>query len=245
MTERLAGVASSASTVTLFLLFGLAVWVIAKATERWSFFRERRDDLERVGHELVSRLRQGDYNGADLVLSRSPSIEASLVRPALDWIDGGPDAVEVLLEARRIAGRRSLEQTLLPIAIIARHARWLGALGTLIGLVGTFGALAHEHGKDLASVPWHGVSIGLVPVTAGIAVGLATSIAFGMLNAQARLVDDNVAILSKQLVAILRYKGHLASEFQLAQEAFAHAAHGLDGSDGDQEQRPRSPAELD
>ena len=160
MTERLAGVASSASTVTLFLLLGLALWVIAKVMERSSFFRERRDDLERVGDELVSRLKQGDYDGADFVLSRSPSIEASLVRPALDWIDGGPDAVEALLESRRIAGRRSLEQTLLPIAIIARQAPWLGALGTLIGLVNTFGVLAQERGKDLGSVPWQGLSMG-------------------------------------------------------------------------------------
>ncbi|HMJ52573.1 MAG TPA: MotA/TolQ/ExbB proton channel family protein [Polyangiaceae bacterium] len=135
--ERLSGLALLGSTFILCLLFGSSIWVIAKTIERWSFFRARRDDLDRVADDLVARLRHGDFDGADLVLAYSPSIEAAVVRPALEWLDGGPDAVEAVLDAKRAGNRRDLERSLGPLGIGGRQAPWVGLFGTIIGLIGS------------------------------------------------------------------------------------------------------------
>jgi len=246
MIERLSGIAFLGSMFTLCFLLGLSIWVIAKTAERWSFFRGRRDDLDRVAGDLVARLRQGDFDGADLVLAYSPSIEAALVRPALDWIDGGADAVEAVLDAKRAGKRRDLERSLWPLGVVGRQAPWLGLFGTIIGLIDTLRLLEQGQGRDALSTLWHGMSMGLIPAGAGVIIGLATTIAHGILVDEVLHIDTNVAILSKQLQAILRYKKNLATEFGLADRGLGDdAGVPMAPEIDDDVDRPRSIAELD
>ena len=246
MIERLSGLALLGSTFVVGLLFGVSIWVFARAMERWSFFRERRDDVNRVGDELVSRLRHGDFDGADFVLSQSPSIEAASVRPGLDWLDGGPAAVEAAIDAQRVGIRRELERSLLPIGIIGRQAPWLGFLALLISLFDTIRSLDHEQAKDTMSALFHGISIGLIPACAGVIVGIATSITHEILVQKILYIDAGVAILTKRLMALLCFKSHLAREFGLSgngHDSGAIAEREID--DELDRRRPVSMAEMD
>ena len=216
MIERLSGLAFLGSALVLGLLFGASLWVFARAMERWSFFRERRDDLNRLGDELVSRLQQGDFGGAQRAITQSPSIEAIVVGSALQWLDGGPDAVEAAIDAQRIEIRRELEQSLLPIAIIGRHAPWLGLVGTMVSLFDTLRSL-DEPVKNAMSVFVQEISMALVPAAAGVIVGTATTIAHEILGQKVLYVDSGAAILTKRLLTVLNFKSHLAREFGLSE----------------------------
>jgi len=246
MIGRLSGLAFLGSTFVVGLLFGSAIWVFARAMERWSFFKDRRDDINRLGDELISRLRHGDFDGADFVLTQSPSIEAASVRPGLDWLDGGPDAVEAAIDAQRVGIRRELEQSLLPIGIIGRQAPWFGLLGLMISLVDTIRSLDDEQTKSTMSALFHGVSIGLIPACAGLIVGIATSITHEILVEKIRYIDAGVAILTKRLLAFLSFKNHLAREFGLS--ANGHDSGAIPETEIDDEvdrRRPVSMAEMD
>jgi len=246
MIERLSGFAFLGSTAILCLLLGLCIWVIAKAIERLSFFQARRDDLDRLGDELVARLRHGDFDGADLVLAQSPSIEAAVVRPALEWLDGGSDAVEAVLDAKRAGVRRELEHSLLFIGIIGRLAPWMGLFGTIIGVIETLRLLEQQQGKDVVSTLAHGVSTGLIPAGAGVVVGLATAVAHSILIDEVMHVEANAEILSKRLVALMRFKKYLAAEFGLAGNGLTQdPAAALEPEPDEEVERARSVAELD
>src|SRR5882672_6454145 len=99
MIERLSRVALLGSAWVLYLLFGLSIFSIGVMIERWFFFYSRRDDIDKLGDDMIGLLKSGDIRGADQRLSKSPSIEATVLRPALRWLEGGSGAVEHALEA--------------------------------------------------------------------------------------------------------------------------------------------------
>ena len=68
MIERLSGLALLGSTLIVCALFGLSIWIIARAVERYSFFRTRKDDIEGLGEELVDADRPRSVTELDLIL---------------------------------------------------------------------------------------------------------------------------------------------------------------------------------
>jgi len=246
MIERLSGLALLGSTLIVCALFGLSIWIIARTVERYSFFRTRKDDIEGLGEELVARLRQGDFGGVDRVLAQSPSIEAALLRPALEWLDAGPDAVEEVINAKSAGNRRELERSLLPLGIIGRQAPWVGGFGAIMGLIGTLHQLEKGPGNFTSTLA-HGISLSLLPAAAGIVVGVAASIAHSTLFDEVLNVDVGVGILSKRLLALLRFKGTLAREFGLTANGLGRTSLAASSSTNleDDAERPRSVTELD
>ncbi|HKQ68964.1 MAG TPA: hypothetical protein VJT73_06485, partial [Polyangiaceae bacterium] len=65
MIERLSRVALLGSAWVLYLLFALSVFSIGIMIERWFFFRVRRDDTDKLGDDLIVRLKANDLRGAE------------------------------------------------------------------------------------------------------------------------------------------------------------------------------------
>src|SRR5262249_39746907 len=81
--ERLSRVALLGSAWVLYVLFGLSIFSIGIMIERYIFFRIRKDDTDKLGDDLIAYLREGDLRGAEQMLTKSPSIEAAVVKPVL------------------------------------------------------------------------------------------------------------------------------------------------------------------
>src|SRR5258708_39932540 len=148
MTERLSRVALLGSAWVLYLLFGLSIFSIGIMIERYIFFRIRRDNTDKLGDDLVARLRESDFRGADQILAKSPSIEAAVVRDALKWLDGGPAAMEEALDAEIRKKPRELERGMTPMGTIGNNAPFIGLLGTGIGVIDSFHLLGEGQTKE-------------------------------------------------------------------------------------------------
>ena len=83
----------------MYLLIALSFVSLAIMLDRFLFFRKGKGDADKLATDLVKRLRDGDRRGAEDLLSKSSMVEAKIIKPALDWIDGGPEAVTEVLEA--------------------------------------------------------------------------------------------------------------------------------------------------
>src|SRR5262249_22711027 len=93
LVEKLLKVALLGSSWVMWLLLGLSVFSIGAMIERALYFRKRNDDVDELGDKLLELLEQGDRDGADALLKKSPSVEASILQPAMRYLDAGADAV--------------------------------------------------------------------------------------------------------------------------------------------------------
>jgi biopolymer transport protein TolQ len=250
MIERLSRVALLGSAWVLYLLFGLSIFSIGIMIERYIFFKTRQDDTDKLGDDLVARLRQGDVRGADQILAQSPSIEAAVVRPALEWLDGGPGAVEEVLDAEMRKKRRELERGMTPMGTIGNNAPFVGLLGTVIGVIDAFHLLGQGQNKDAMSNVMSGISEALVATGVGLFVALPAVVAYNLIGKKVSDIEANVAVIGKQLLAFLKSQEKLAAEFGALGENPDHGSDVMTGSGYDEENggphgRPVRISELD
>jgi biopolymer transport protein TolQ len=214
MIERLSRVALLGSAWVLYLLFGLSIFSIGIMIERWFFFYTRRDDTDKLGEELVARLREGDVRGAEQVLTRSPSIEAAVVRPALKWLEGGPGAVEQVLEGEMQKKRRELERGMTSMGTIGNNAPFVGLLGTVIGVIDAFHLLGEGQNKEAMGHVMSGISEALVATGVGLFVALPAVVAYNVMAKKVNQIEANVGIIGKQLMAYLKSQDKLHEEMR-------------------------------
>jgi biopolymer transport protein TolQ len=214
MIERLSRVALLGSAWVLYLLFGLSIFSIGIMIERWFFFYTRRDDTDKLGEELVAHLKNGDVRGAEQLLTRSPSIEAAVVRPALKWLEGGPGAVEQALEGEMQKKRRELERGMTSMGTIGNNAPFVGLLGTVIGVIDAFHLLGEGQNKEAMGHVMSGISEALVATGVGLFVALPAVVAYNVMAKKVNQIEANVGIIGKQLMAYLKAQDKLHEEMR-------------------------------
>lgn len=218
LIERLARVALLGSAWVLHLLIALSVMSMAIMIERAIFFLLRREDTDALGDALIAKLREGDRRGAALLLERSKSIEAAVVRPALDWTEGGPAAVEEALDAEMRKKRRDLERGMTFMGTLGNNAPFIGLLGTVIGVIQAFHVLGEGQNKQAMGNVMTGISEALVATGVGLLVALPAVVAYNVLSKKISEIEANVAIMAKQLLALLKSEAKLAGELRAFEE---------------------------
>ena len=182
--------------------------------ERFIFFRVRRDDTDKLGDQLIARLRDDDMRGADELLAKSPSIEAAVVRASLKWMEGGSDAISEAMEAEMRKKRRELERGMTPMGTIGNNAPFVGLLGTVIGVIDAFHLLGEGQNKAAMGNVMSGISEALVATGVGLFVALPAVVAYNIMSKKVNDIEANVGIISKMLLAYLKSQDKLAAEFR-------------------------------
>jgi biopolymer transport protein ExbB/biopolymer transport protein TolQ len=232
-------VALLGSAWVLYLLFGLSVFSIGIMIERFIFFRVRRDDIDKLADDLVARLRDNDLRGAEQLLDKSPSVEASVVRPALKWLEGGAEALEEGLDAEMRKKRREIERGMTPMGTIGNNAPFVGLLGTVIGVIDAFHLLGEGQNKAAMGNVMSGISEALVATGVGLFVALPAVVAYNVMARKVNDVEANVGIITKQLLA------HLKSQEKLAAEMSALGERPADGLSPIEDEARPALRELD
>jgi biopolymer transport protein ExbB/TolQ len=226
LIERLARVALLGSAWVLYLLIALSIISLAIMAERAVYFFLHRDDTDAIGDALVATLREGDRRGAADLLDKSPSIEAQVVRPALAWLDGGPAAVEEALDAEMRKKRRDLERGMTFMGTLGNNAPFVGLLGTVIGVIQAFHLLGEGQNKQAMGNVMSGISEALVATGVGLVVALPAVVAYNVLGKKIAEIEANVAIIGKQLLALLKSDAKLATEMRALGEAGGERNYG-------------------
>jgi biopolymer transport protein ExbB/biopolymer transport protein TolQ len=225
-------VALLGSAWVLYVLFGLSIFSIGIMIERFIFFRVRKDDTDKLGDDLVAFLREGDLRGAEQLLTKSPSIEAAVMKPVLKWLDGGPGAVEEALDAEMKKKRREIERGMTPMGTIGNNAPFVGLLGTVIGVIDAFHLLGSGQNKEAMGNVMSGISEALVATGVGLFVALPAVVAYNVMAKKVNEVEANVGIIGKQLLAFLKSQDKLNEELRALGEAPGQAEMMAQGGTG-------------
>lgn len=210
----------------MYLLIALSFVSLAIMLDRYMFFRKGKGDPDKLATDLVKRLRDGDRRGAEDVLAKSTMIEAKVVRPALDWIDGGPDAVTEVLDASMTRQRKEFERGLTFLGTLGNNAPFVGLLGTVIGVIESFHQLGSAgQNKEAMGNVMGGISEALVATAVGLLVALPAVIGYNIAQKKVSEIEANVSIITKQMLALLKSEHKAAQEFRTLGEAPPASGH--------------------
>src|SRR5450631_2905386 len=162
-------------------------------------------------------LRKRDYLGLLAVSNRHGEAIARVVQKMLDFTTKNPSAdfqqVREIAETEGTRAAASLNNRVTYLADIGMLAPMLGLLGTVIGIIRSFGAL----GSDLGSARYvqlsKGISEALVNTSAGLAIGIPAMIFYAFFRGRAqKLISELESAVTHVLALLSLYYNKRTSE---------------------------------
>jgi biopolymer transport protein ExbB len=140
-------------------------------------------------------LRKRDYLGLLAVSNRHGEAIARVVQKVLDFTTKNPNAdfvqVREIAETEGTRVAASLNNRVTYLADIGMIAPMLGLLGTVIGIIRSFGALGADLGTARYVLLSKGISEALVNTCAGLAVGIPAMMFYAFFRGRAqRFISD-------------------------------------------------------
>jgi biopolymer transport protein ExbB/TolQ len=158
----------------MLILLVLSVWSVAIMLDRKKVFR-----AELAGATLDElKMRIESSNGSSLKewADKNPSFLAGVVRVALGAGSGG-ESVDRAVQAYLTERKLMLERGLSLLATFAANSAFIGLLGTVMGIIQSFGILSSQQGSAMNAVMF-GLAEALVTTAIGIFVAVPAAIAY-------------------------------------------------------------------
>src|SRR5213079_3012166 len=159
-------------------------------------------------------LRKRDYLGLLAVSNRHGEAIARVVQKMLDFTTKNPNAdLQQVREIAETEGTRvaaSLNNRVTYLADIGMIAPLLGLLGTVIGIIRSFGALGADLGSARYVLLSRGISEALVNTCAGLAIGIPAMVFYAFFRGRANRLISDLESASTHVLALLslQYEKH-------------------------------------
>lgn len=152
-------------------------------------------------------IRKQDYLGLLAISNRHREAVARVMQRTMDFITQHSDAT--FAQAREIAeteGTRqaaALNQRITYLADIGTLAPMLGLLGTVLGMIKSFSAVATEVVASRPTMLAEGVAEALVATAAGLFIGIPAMAAYAFFRGRAQALIADLEAASTQLISLL------------------------------------------
>lgn len=152
-------------------------------------------------------LRKRDYLGLLAVSNRHGEAIARVVQQVLDFTTKNPNAdFEQVREIAQTEGTRvasNLNNRVTYLADIGMIAPLLGLLGTVIGIITSFGALGSDLGSARYQALSHGISQALFNTAAGLAIGIPAMIFYAFFRGRSQRLISELESAVTHVLALL------------------------------------------
>ena len=151
--------------------------------------------------ELVLK---GDVNGAKLLCAQHDSPIARMIEKGISRIGSPLKNIEASIEnVGRIEVFR-LEKNLSTLATIAGVAPMMGFLGTVIGMVQAFIAIAQQEGSVSPKLLSSGIYTAMITTVAGLIVGIIAYLAYNFLVTRVQKIIHRMEYSSIEFIDLLQ-----------------------------------------
>src|SRR6202163_2131908 len=188
-------------------LFLLSIFFVALVMVY--LFRSRRGAVVSSGYMATADalLRKRDYLGLLAVSNRHGEAIARVVQKMLEFTTKNPGAdfqqVREIAETEGTRVASALNNRVIYLADIGMIAPLLGLLGTVIGIIRSFGALGADIGSARYVQLSNGVSEALVNTCAGLAIGIPAMMAYAVFRGKAQKLISELESASTHVLALL------------------------------------------
>ena len=152
-------------------------------------------------------LRKRDYLGLLAVSNRHGEAIARVVQKMLDFTTKNPSAdfqqVREIAETEGTRVASSLNNRVIYLADIGMIAPMLGLLGTVFGIIKSFGALGADLGTARYALLSSGVSQALVNTAAGLAIGIPAMIFYAFFRGRVQRIISELESAVTHVLALL------------------------------------------
>ena len=183
--------------VLLCLIFGLAL-----AIERIIYLNLASTNTEKLLAQVEAALEEGGVDAAKEVCRNTRGPVASIFYQGLDRSDEGIDMVEKSVIAYGSVQMGLLEKNLSWISLFIAIAPMLGFMGTVLGMIGAFDAIA-KAGDVNATIVADGIGVALITTVTGLIVAVFLQIFYNYILAKIDGIVNKMEDASIALIDIL------------------------------------------
>jgi biopolymer transport protein ExbB len=174
--------------ISVALVFGLAIIV-----ERVNvLYFQHAIDKEAFLRGLKKHIYAGELDKAISYCTGQKKVPlVSVVKAGLINVPKGDEDVQAAMDEATLRESPKIERRTGYLAMISNIATLLGLLGTIIGLIHCFGAVANANPADKASILSQGISEAMYCTAFGLLVAISTLVFYSVLQGRTQqMVDD-------------------------------------------------------
>lgn len=147
---------------------------------------------------------RGDINGAKLLCAQHDSPVGRMIQKGLTRIGSPLKNIEASIENVGKIEVFRLEKNLSALATIAGAAPMMGFLGTVIGMVQAFIAIAQEEGSVSPKLLSSGIYTAMITTVAGLVVGIIAYLAYNFLVTRVQKVIHKMEYSAIEFIDLLQ-----------------------------------------
>ncbi|NJM25623.1 MAG: MotA/TolQ/ExbB proton channel family protein [Bacteroidia bacterium] len=187
--------------IPLAVLFVLAVYLFV---ERYLTINKANSDPQTFMGKVKELVLRGDVNAARMLCAQNDSPIARMIEKGIARIGSPLKTIEASIENIGKLEIFKLEKNLSSLATIAGAAPMIGFLGTVIGMVQAFIAIAQEEGSVSPKLLSSGIYTAMITTVAGLIVGILAYLAYNFLVARVQKVVHKMEYTSIDFIDLLQ-----------------------------------------
>jgi biopolymer transport protein ExbB/TolQ len=194
------------------LITSIFVWGVAIERIIYLFFRASAP-AEALLHLLERSIMSGDLARAikDSLTQNSPL--ARIIRAGLTKVERGTDEVQAAIDEAALRELPKIEKRTPYLAMFGNVAMLLGLLGTITGMIISFGAVANADPSEKASLLARGISEAMNCTAFGLITAIPALLLFAILQGKTQKLVDDINEGSIRVVnLVLAHKDQLLSK---------------------------------
>jgi biopolymer transport protein ExbB/TolQ len=209
------------SLVNFFQAGGLFMYPIvavlalgaAIAVERYVYLTAARATNQRIWKQVMPLLMDGKYGQAIALTEKSKTALSRILRYGLDRAGANVrrDDVEVAMEEGLMETVPRLEKRTHYLATFANIATLLGLLGTIMGLIQAFTAVANANPAEKADMLSASISVAMNTTAFGLMAAIPLLLIYTVLQTKTTELVDSLEMASVKFLNILTEQRHGAA----------------------------------
>lgn len=186
--------------IALVMVVGFAI-----ALERWIFITKEKGNSRQAFNDLFPLLKKRDFRAALNYASSSNSKLGTIFATAIARLPHSQsrDDIESAMEEGLLETIPQLEKRTQYVAMLANIATLLGLLGTIMGLIDAFAAVAHAAPAEKAALLSESISIAMNTTAFGLMAAIPLILIHSYLQSKTNDIIDSLEVAGVKFLNIV------------------------------------------
>ena len=180
-----------------------SIFIIAITVERAVYLFKASVDKDKLLALLKSQVMSGNVQGAIKVCSGNPTPITRIVQAGLMKFNKSDHEVQAAMDEAALRELPKINARTPFLAMLSNFAVMAGLFGTIIGMIGSFGAAASADASSKAAALAAGIAEALNCTAFGILTSLIGLLAFSLLTGKTTKVTDDINEVTVQVVNLV------------------------------------------